>query len=419
MKSLLRFALAATVLLAAGCSTLRLTSGPSRSIRILVTGDIDWRQLPQLATLVTAEKPALTVITGKVLSDGPVTYLLQGEAEARTLELLSSSASSFGPLAVCVTPDFLRLGVKTAGHLIDPIAPSVFFLTANVLDSARSAPLGQPYVRFSVPGVARVAVLGFVTDASSLYLMQARLTIVNPESSALRTIPRLRVNTDLVGTVGAPRGTGADFNLPSGLKPGTACRLDVFVDRLSQVTGARRTELKLAEQTPEPGLLARVQALENWADSVLEDRVNDATTDLDVQALTTVALRNAPRLCRADGALFGNALALKPLAAGTITLERLLASAPLENELVKVRVPGLDLPGLLPANEPGIEWLGVLRQQKLIPGRTYELITTLPYLRNHPRFAAYRPEFVPQCLAQVLAYGLRDRSRQTEQGDSL
>ena len=283
-----RLILAFSGLILVACGSWRLAgrANPVKTISILYTGDIDWTKLPELSNLIKAEEPALTIICGRVLDGGLITEQFKGQAE---IEALARS----GVNAVCVTPDFLRQGVRTARRLIDSVAPGVFFLSANLQDSLRQGPFGQVFVKAGRPGSKsgdRLAVIGLLTDSSSPDLRQPGLTWEDPVKAARKFLPQMKMNADLLGAALCPSRdlTLAGFDFAIGERayegdtmrhrvlsrrtaaPGTVYRLELQLDEQNQITGHHVTELKLESMEPDPAVQAIVQRYQQQLRTIMD-----------------------------------------------------------------------------------------------------------------------------------------------------
>ncbi|MEO0108662.1 MAG: hypothetical protein ABIK62_05760 [candidate division WOR-3 bacterium] len=412
MKSL-RLALALTLLLLVACALFR-ARGPgrvARELEIIYTGDFDWQLLPRLATVIRQEQPTLALSAGRILAGTDLTYLFQGQAEVTAL-------SASGVNCVCLTPDLLRLGLPAARHLIDSIAPNVFFLGANLLDSIRRTPIGQA---FSKPGGAsRLALIGLLTDSTSPYLRQPGIVWQNPGEVGRRTIPIAALSSELVGLVTFP---GQDLDLPgadfilgvpgfrTGIpKPNTVLRLTLQLGTANQVLSLSSSEVHLVGFAEDERVAQIVRDFQRQADSVAHDTIDVSEVELDVRTLRRILTRTALRLARADGAVFGNELVLTPLIPGPITLHRVGSVIASEDQLVRVRVVGEEFGRIARPGEPAVEWRGTIKRMPVPRLREYKLVTTLNYARSHPLFMNRRLEFLPLTLTQALTEGLRPRS---------
>jgi 2',3'-cyclic-nucleotide 2'-phosphodiesterase (5'-nucleotidase family) len=385
-----------------------------QSLSVLCFGDIDWTELPEIATLVKTEKPALSVITGKLLSDGPVTYLFHGQAECAAL-------AASGIDAIRLTPEFLSLGAKTARSLADSVIPPVFLLGGNVRDSSASSTFGSAYLRRTVAartGTLRLGLIGLAGDGTSPFWNQTAIAWQNPDSAIQSLLPSLKLTSDLVGVV-APSGAvpgefpGADFVITAGAPPAAtagASRLELKLDAQNRVVATRVLPITLRSK-PDSAVLAIVNRYQRQADSLLRHKINEAKVELDTTTLTRIALRTAPSVARADGALFGNTLVLKPLGIGDITLARLFDVTGTGNRLVRTYIEGQEFGQGLTRGEPGVEWRSILRNQRVMLRRQYDIVTTLDYVQTHPLLAQRRHDFLPVSLAEVYAFSLRERGK--------
>lgn len=398
-----------------------------QSLSVLYFGDVDWTELPEIAALVKTEKPALSIVTGKLLSDGPATYLFHGRAESEAL-------AASGIDAIRLTPEFLSLGVKTARNLADSVIPPVFLLSGNVRDSSTSSTFGSACLRKTVAfrtGTLRLGLIGLAGDGTSPFWNQTAITWQNPDSAIQSLLPSLKLTSDLVGVV-APSGAvpgefpGADFVITAdttlsggvgGQGSGVgARRLDLKLDAQNRVVATKVTPVALRSE-PDSAVLAIVSRYQRQADSMLKHRINDAKAELDTTALTRLALRTAPAVARAEGALFGNTLVLKSLGIGEITLARLFDVAGTGNRLVRTYIEGQEFEQGLTKGEPGVEWRSILKNQRVMLHRQYDIVTTLDYVQTHPLLAQRRHDFLPLSLGEVYAFALRERGR--DKSDTL
>ena len=392
-------------------------SRAAQTVTVLYSGDIDWTLLPRFAALVKAEKPDLSVIGGRFLTDGPVRYLLLGEAECQAL-------AASGIDAVRLTPDFLGLGLKTARRLADSLVPPVFLLSGNVWDSSRQSLFGPAFLRraISLPaGSLRIGLIGLAGNGSSPFWNQPGIAWQNPDSAARHLLPVVRMSSDLVGIVSEPGAApeltpGADFVIGSDKSPLPATsslvnRLELGLDAQNRVVVTRITSIDLQRLKPDSVVLALVRKLEQRADSLLDARVNETKVELDIKALTGIALKTTSSRAHAEGALFGNSLVLKPLGIGDISLRRLFDVTGPGNQLLKLRIEGQEFEKFPPPGEPGVEWRSILKHQRIMLRRQYDIVATLEYVVNHPVLMSRRLDFLPLSLAEVYAFALRDRSK--------
>jgi hypothetical protein len=407
------FLLALFALLGASCFIVRKTQTAVQTLTILYAQDLDWTQLPSLASLVKSEKPALTVVCGDLIKGDAASYLFQGRNAAEAI-------GKAGVNAVCLTPGWLRLGLPAMRYIIDSAARSVFFLSANVNDTFKAGALGQPYLRITLPGpggAIKLALVGVTADTGNLYLKQDGITYQDPTDAALRAVALLRMNNDVVGILGPANASavlpGADFSIPAqaGQKPGAVWRLQLQLDAQNHVIGRRTTEIGLADAKPDSVVLSIVRGWQAQAESALNAVINQATVDLDTTALARIAARFAPQATHCDGSLFGNRLKLKPMSQGEITLARLYdISGPDNNTLVRLRLEGYQIEQLNRTANLDIEWRGILQRQRLTVHRAYSLVTTVDYVRSRPDLAAKKLDFLPVSLAQVFATAFRNNT---------
>jgi hypothetical protein len=385
-----------------------------QSLSVLYFGDIDWTELPEIATLVRTEKPSLSIVTGKLLSDRPITYLFHGRAECEAL-------AASGIDAIRLTPEFLSLGVKAARHLADSVIPPVFLLSGNVRDSSKSATFGSACLRKTITtrtGSLRLGLIGFAGDESNPLWNQTAITWQNPDSAMRGLLLALKLTSDLVGVV-APAGAapgefpGADFVITADAPLSKAAgvnRLELKLDAQNRVVETRVTPIALRSE-PDSAVLAIVNRYQRQADSILKHKINEATVELDTRALTRIALRTVPSVARAEGVLFGNTLVLEPLGIGEITLARLFGVTGTGNRLVRTYIEGQEFGQGLSKGEPGVEWRSILKNQRIMLRRQYDIVTTLDYVQTHPLLAQRRHDFLPMSLAEVYAFALRDRGK--------
>lgn len=388
-----------------------------QTLTVLYAGNIDWTRLPELATMLKTEKPALSIIEGEILDQGPVAWLFQGRAECEAL-------AGTGVDAVRMTPAFLSLGTKTARHLADSVLPPVFLLSADVLDTTRQPAFGASFLRktsMTRNGSLRLGLIGLAGDQDNLFWRQAGISKENPDSAYRRLVPVLKMTSDVVGVAVNPATPdvacpGADFVIGSRAAPlpasGTAVnRLELELDARNQVVRTRVTSLDLTRVKPDSAVAGIVSRYQHEADSLLKRKINDALVELDEKTLTKMALKTAPSRVHAEGALFGNSLSLKPLATGEITLARLFDITGAGNRLLKLGIEGLEFEQGLTRGEPGVEWRSILKHQRIMLHRQYDIVTTLDYVIAHPLLMQRRLDFLPMSLAEIYAYALRDRGK--------
>jgi hypothetical protein len=58
-----------------------------------------------------------------------------------------------------------------------------------------------------------------------------------------------------------------------------------------------------------------------------------------------------------------------------------------------------------------VEWRSILKHQRIMLRRQYDIVTTLEYVISHPVLMSRRLDFLPLSLAEVYAFALRDRSK--------
>ena len=267
----LAIASALAVMLSAFCSvhTTNKGSESAHTISILYTGDLNWTTLPQLATLIKHEKPVLTVVDGKITGNLAVRQAYKGQAEIEAL-------AAAGVNAVCLTPDLLEFGIGNVRRLMDSVAPGLFFLGANITESAKTAALGQPFIKLTRSAI-RLALIGLATD-SAPYRQQAGIAWQQPALAAARNLSLARMNSDIVGAVFYPASElalpGLDFMIGSkrfgtGLssKPADVYCLELRFDGARRVVGHRTTELSLAEAEPDSAVQAIVRSHQTRADA--------------------------------------------------------------------------------------------------------------------------------------------------------
>jgi hypothetical protein len=410
MKStrLLGIFLASLVLLS--CATFR--TGPARDsgpgIAIVYTGNFDWKRLPELATLIRKEAPALTIITGQVLDGGPVTYLFKGQAEIAVL-------ARSGVTALCLTPDFLELGTACARKLIDSVAPSLFFLSANILDSARHDPLGQAFVKLDrtrtpVP----IALLGFTRDSTSDFLHQLGITRLSGDAVARRYLPQMRMSSDVVGAVASsgdgPKVAEADFTIGSrdygtdlqgDSRPDAVYRFSLVLGPDGRISRHRTVKLSLDRVDPDPVLQELVRAWRTRAESSLAATIADVPTALKPAQLVRMAAQAAPVAGLADAGIFPADLPVSGLPAGSVTLAQLFEAGPADR-LVRVLIKGEGLRSVLASAHIESALRQGLNPQQLNPTLLYTLVTTAGFARSNPLLRECPREYLPVSLAQVL-----------------
>lgn len=250
---------ALVLLITTGCGSWRLAGSKpvANRIRIVYTGDFDWTELPQLASLIEAEQPVLAVVAGRILEGGQITERFRGEAEIATL-------ARTGVNAVCLTPDFLQLGREACRRLIDSVAPGVFFLSANV--SAGSRPFGQAFIIAQNPDgqfPVRIAVLGVLADTGNVRIGESGLTWVEPAVAVRRFLGQMRMNADFAGVVTYPLEaaeiSGLDFAIGQRADRNTAYRLTLEFDPENQLVKQRTERLNLRAAAPDSGVAELVR----------------------------------------------------------------------------------------------------------------------------------------------------------------
>jgi len=421
LRPVLAAGLTAAFALLSGLSCLpgvRPTPAPKavQTVSVLYTGDLDWTLLPQLASLVKTSRPAAAIVAGRLLVPAQLDYLFQGEAGYAAL-------SVSGVDAVRLAPEFLALGLKTARRLADSVLPPVFLLSANVWDSSRQALFSPPYLRKDYAagsGTIRLGFLGLSGEPSSPFWNQPGTALQSPDS-AVRLLAALRMTSDLVGIVADAKTVpgflaGADFVLGSATTPlpataSRANRLEFDLDAQNRVSARRVVPIDLTRVTRDSATAAVVRRFERAADSLLNNRINEAKVELDIKTLNALALKNASSRAHTEAALFGNSLVLKPLGIGDITLARLFGITGDGNRLVKIDIEGLEFDKFPPRDEPGVIWRSILQHQRIMLHRQYSIVTTLDYVTGHPTLSPRRLSFLPLSLAEIYAYALRDRSK--------
>ncbi len=388
-----------------------------QTLAILYAGSIDWTRLPEIATLLKTEKPDLSIIDGEFLNQGPVTYLFQGRAEC---EVLAHS----GIDAVRMTPAFLSLGAKAARYLADSVLPPVFLLSSDVWDTTRQSQFGSAFLRKTIAtrtGSLRIGLIGLAGDGRNLLWDQHGIAKLSPDSATRHLVPIVKMSSDLLGVVANPTDSnanyaGVDFAIGSAAAPlptsnATMNRLELDLDDQNRVIGTRVATLSLARVKPDSAVQEVVRKYQKQLESLLTRRINSATAELDTKSLTKIALKNSASRFHAEGALFGNSLVLKPLGIGEITLARLFDVTGLGNRLVRTEIEGQEFGQGLTKGEPGVEWRSILKNQRIMLRRQYDIVTTLDYVETHPQLLSRRHDFLPTSLAEIYAFALRDRGK--------
>jgi hypothetical protein len=409
----------ATVLLVTCRPVVRPLPQPKavQTLTVLYAGSIDWTRLPEIATLLKTEKPALSIIDGEFLSQGPVTYLFQGRAECEAL-------AHSGVDAVRMTPGFLCLGGKAAWYLADSVLPPVFLLSSDVWDTARQSQFGSAFLRKTIAtrtGSLRIGLIGLAGDNRNLLWDQHGIAKLSPDSATRHLVPIMKMTSELLGVAANPADSnapcpGVDFVIGSADAPlptssTTLNRLELDLDAQNRVIGTRVLPLALTRVKPDSAVQEIVRKYQKQAESLLTHRINVATAELDTKNLAKLALKTAASRLRAEGALFGNSLVLKPLGIGEITLARLFDITGTENRLVRTAIEGQEFEQVLTKGEPGVEWRSILKNQRIMLRRQYDIVTTLDYVETHPQLLSRRHDFLPTSLAEIYAFALRDRGK--------
>jgi hypothetical protein len=202
------------------------------------------------------------------------------------------------------------------------------------------------------------------------------------------------MRADVVGLLVRPTAGGGDWGadfyigsdsrqaiaIPELPGPDRIVRLDLMADA-GQLVDYAVTSVDLGLVAPDSAVLAAVDSVRAYVDSAGGRTVVEARAPVSASALTGTLvsgyLRRGP-----DGFLLDGPLAYEAIAAGPVSVARLIDNMVYPGPLVRMTLTGRQLKALLEYEEVSLNWRTGLKRRRMALAKEYSIVTTSGFIHR-------------------------------------
>jgi len=251
-------------------------------------------------------------------------------------------------------------------------------------------------------GPVTIGITGVYSDSTDVLLGQQGVRFNDPDFTIHKTIPLLRMRSNLVGVMIQPgAGTNdwaADFVIGAETGKGIAVLAPARWDRIArldlELVGDKLVNFSVTEQDlagvePEPDVFRSVESTGQVVDSLSAVKVVESRVALGPEALTRALLHDFLALRQVDCVLYDSLFSLDTLRPGIITQGQLVSALRDPDRWAVFDMLGRDIKaGTQDQSRFGtlkVEWRRGALKPRLLMHKSYRCAASISVLRRHPQ----------------------------------
>jgi len=377
-------------------------------VAIFVTGDVPIKALPQVAAVVREARRSrhcLWLMIGACRADKKWAAFTDGTTQVALF-------NAAGVDAVLVGSDWLRFGPAGLRQAADQAR--CYLIAANLADSS-GTPLAHSFMVRKL-GPVTIGITGVYSDSTDVLLAQQGVRFNDPDFTIHKTIPLLRMRSNLVGVMIVPENRhsaivpenrhsaiqpgavtndwAADFVIGAETGKGIAVLAPARWDRIARldlelvgdkIVSFSVTEQDIAGVEPEPNVFRLAESTGQVVDSLSAVKVVESRVALGPEVLTRALLHDFLALRQVDCVLYDSLLSLDTLRPGPITQGQLVSALRDPDRWAVFDMLGRDIKAGTQDKSLKIAWRQGALKPRLLGHKSYRCAASISFLRRHPQ----------------------------------